>query len=56
MGRGLVQAYLLLAQVAEQGQKFDAAKAYLQKIDSPTDALRVQRRYADNPGPPGQAR
>ena len=46
MGRGLVQAYLLLAQVAEQGQKFDAAKAYLQKIDSPTDALRVQRRYA----------
>ena len=46
MGRGLVQAYLLLAQVAEQGQKFDAAKAYLQKIDSPTEALRVQRRYA----------
>jgi tetratricopeptide (TPR) repeat protein len=46
MGRGLVQAYLLLAQVAEQGQRFDAAKAYLQKIDSPTDALRVQRRYA----------
>jgi tetratricopeptide (TPR) repeat protein len=46
MGRGLVQAYLLLAQVAEQGQRFDAAKDYLQKIDSPTDALRVQRRYA----------
>ena len=46
MGRGLVQAYLLLAQVAEQGQKLDDAKGYLQKIDSPTDALRVQRRYA----------
>jgi tetratricopeptide (TPR) repeat protein len=46
MGRGLVQAYLLLAQVAEQGQRLDDAKAYLQKIDSPTDALRVQRRYA----------
>ncbi len=46
MSRGLVQAYLLLAQVAEQGQKLDAAKAYLQKIDSPADALQVQRRYA----------
>ncbi len=46
MSRGLVQAYLLLAQVSEQGQKLDDAKAYLQKIDSPTDALRVQRRYA----------
>lgn len=46
MSRGLVQAYLLLAQVSEQGHKLDEAKAYLQKIDSPTDALRVQRRYA----------
>ena len=46
MSRGLVQAYLLLAQVAEQGQKLDNAIAYLQKIDSPVDALRVQRRYA----------
>jgi tetratricopeptide (TPR) repeat protein len=46
MGRGLVQAYLLLAQVAEQGNKLDEAKGYLEKIDSPTDALRVQRRYA----------
>jgi tetratricopeptide (TPR) repeat protein len=46
MNRGLVQAYLLLAQVAEQGKKLDDAKAYLQKINSPTDALRVQRRYA----------
>ncbi len=46
MGRGLVQAYLLLAQVAEQRNKLDEAKGYLEKIDSPTDALRVQRRYA----------
>jgi tetratricopeptide (TPR) repeat protein len=46
MPRGLVHAYLLLAQVAEQGQRLDDAKAYLQKITSPTDALRVQRRYA----------
>ena len=46
MSRGLVQAYLLLSQVAEQGHKLDDAKGYLQKIESPTDALRVQRRYA----------
>lgn len=46
MGRGLVQAYLLLAQVAEQGQRLDEAKAYLDQINSPTDALRVQRRLA----------
>jgi tetratricopeptide (TPR) repeat protein len=46
MSRGLVQAYLLLAQVSEQGQKLDDAKVYLGKIESPTDALRVQRRYA----------
>jgi tetratricopeptide (TPR) repeat protein len=46
MSRGRVQAYLLLAQVAEQGNKLDDAKIYLQKIESPTDALRVQRRYA----------
>ncbi|MDO8284702.1 MAG: tetratricopeptide repeat protein [Rhodoferax sp.] len=46
MGRGLVQAYLLLAQVAEQGQRLDEAKAYLKQIDSPKDALRIQRRYA----------
>lgn len=46
MSRGRVQAYLLLAQVAEQGNKLDDAKSYLQKIESPTDALRVQRRFA----------
>ncbi len=46
MGRGLVQAYLALSQVAEQGQRLDEAKAYLDHIVSPRDALRVQRRYA----------
>lgn len=46
MGRALVQAYLMLAQVAEQGHRLDDAKTYLDAIDSPTDALRVQRRYA----------
>jgi tetratricopeptide (TPR) repeat protein len=46
MGRGLVQAYLMLSQVAEQNKHLDEAKAYLDRIVSPRDALRVQRRYA----------
>ena len=46
MGRGLVQAFLALSQVAEQGQRLDEAKAYLDHIVSPKDALRVQSRYA----------
>ena len=46
MGRGLVQAYILLSQVAEQGKRLDEAKAYLDQIISPKDALRVQRRHA----------
>jgi tetratricopeptide (TPR) repeat protein len=44
--RGLVQAYLLLAQIAEQSQRLDDANAYLQRIDSPQDSLRVQGRRA----------
>lgn len=44
--RGLVQAYVLLSQVAEQGQKLDEALAYLDKINSPSDALRLERRRA----------
>jgi len=36
-----VQAYLLLAQIAEQAQRFDEAQAYLLRIKSPKDALRV---------------
>ena len=46
MGRGLVQAYLALSQVAEQGGRLDEAKAYLDRIVSPRDALRVQKRHA----------
>jgi len=46
MGRGLVQAYLLLSQVAEQEQKPDEALAYLDKISGDADALRVERRRA----------
>lgn len=44
--RGLVQAYLLLAQIAEQNQRLDEADAYLQRINSPADTLRVQGRRA----------
>ena len=46
MGRGLVQAYLLLSQIAEHNQQLDEAQAYLQRIDSPADTLRVQSRRA----------
>ena len=46
MGRGLVQAYLMLAQVAEKAERLDDARAYLEAITSPADALRVQRRQA----------
>jgi len=44
--RGLVQAYLLLSQIAEQGGKLEEAQDYLKRIDSPQDALRVQTRRA----------
>lgn len=46
MGRGLVQAYLLLSQIAEYNHQLDEAQAYLQRIDSPQDTLRVQSRRA----------
>ncbi len=45
-GRGAVQAYLLLAQIAEQNGKVDEANAYLQRIKSPQDVLRVNTRRA----------
>ena len=45
-GRGKVQALLLLAQIAEQTQRPDEANAYLARINSPQDALRVQTRRA----------
>lgn len=45
-GRGMVQALLLLSQIAEQTQRPDEASAYLARINSPQDALRVQTRRA----------
>lgn len=44
--RGLVQAYLLLAELAEQTQQYDAALQYLTKIKSPQDTVRIQVRRA----------
>jgi tetratricopeptide (TPR) repeat protein len=46
MGRGLVQAYFLLSQIAEEKADFEGAKAYLQRIESTQDAFRVQARLA----------
>ncbi|MDZ7922413.1 tetratricopeptide repeat protein [Rhodoferax sp.] len=45
-GRGMVQALLLLAQIAEQTQRPEEAGAYLARINSPQDALRVHTRRA----------
>jgi tetratricopeptide (TPR) repeat protein len=44
--RGLTQAYLLLAQIAEQDQRLDDAERYLALIINPQDALRVQSQRA----------
>ncbi len=44
--RGLTQAYFLLAQIAEQNQHPDVAEAYLARISSPQDAVRVQSQRA----------
>jgi tetratricopeptide (TPR) repeat protein len=44
--RGPTQAYLLLAQAAEQQRDFGAAEGWLAKIDSPQRALEVQSRRA----------
>jgi tetratricopeptide (TPR) repeat protein len=43
---GLVQAYLMLAQSAEQRRDFQAAEAWLARIDDPSRALDVQTRRA----------
>lgn len=45
-GRGLVQAYLSLAQIAEQRKDFSEADAWLKRIDSPDDLLNAQLRRA----------
>ena len=44
--QGLTQAWLLLAQAAEQRGDFAAAEAWLARIDSPQRALEVQTRRA----------
>ncbi|MBX3604110.1 MAG: tetratricopeptide repeat protein [Piscinibacter sp.] len=44
--RGRTQAWLLLAQAAEQQRDFKAAEAWLAKVDSPQRALEVQTRRA----------
>jgi tetratricopeptide (TPR) repeat protein len=44
--QGLTQAWLLLAQAAEQRGDFPAAEAWLAKIDNPQRALEVQVRRA----------
>lgn len=46
MGRGTVQALLLLSQVAEGKGRLDEATAYLDQIDQADDTLRIQRRRA----------
>jgi tetratricopeptide (TPR) repeat protein len=43
---GLVQAYLMLAQAAEQRRDFVAAEGWLARIDDPRRALEVQTRRA----------
>ncbi len=44
--RGLVQAYLSLAQIAEQRKDLNAAEMWLSKISNPEDLLRTQSRRA----------
>ena len=44
--RGLTQAYLSLAQVAEKRKDFTAADAWLNKIDNSSDMLQAQTRRA----------
>jgi tetratricopeptide (TPR) repeat protein len=44
--QGLTQAWLLLAQVAEQRGDFAAAEAWLARVDNPQRALEVQTRRA----------
>ena len=46
MDRPLVTAHILLAQLAEQASRYDDALAYLKRIESPQDAIRVGARQA----------
>lgn len=44
--RGLVQAYLSLAQIAEQRKDYAQADAWLKRVDNPEDLLNAQLRRA----------
>ncbi|MBL0918000.1 MAG: tetratricopeptide repeat protein [Hydrogenophaga sp.] len=44
--RGLTQAYLLMAEIAEKQQDFVAANAWIDRIDNPEDMLAAQLRRA----------
>lgn len=46
MDRPLVTAHVLLAQLAEQAGRYDDALAYLKRIESPQDTIRVGARRA----------
>lgn len=46
MSPGLVQAYLLLSQIAAQNQQFEDADVYLQRIQNTPDSLQIQTRRA----------
>ena len=46
MDRPLVTAHVLLAQLAEQAGRYDEALAYLKRIESPQDTIRVGARQA----------
>jgi tetratricopeptide (TPR) repeat protein len=54
--RGLVQAWLMLAQAAEQQNDFKAAEDWLKKVDSPQRALEVLSRRASMMTRQGQLR
>lgn len=44
--RGLTQAYLLMAEIAEKQQDFVAANAWIDRIDNPQDIMAAQQRRA----------
>ncbi len=46
LARGLTQAYLSLAQIAEQRKDYSEAQAWLNRIDSPGELLNAQLRRA----------
>lgn len=46
ISRGLVQAYLSLARIAEQGSDFAQAEAWLKRVDNPEDLLNAELRRA----------